>query len=75
MDQHFERVKELFIETVILTHPDPNKRFYLQTDASKYALGGQLYQLDDNNEIGIVAFTSRAVSYTHLDVYKRQIDY
>ena len=61
MDQHFERVKELFIESVVLKHPDPSKRIYLQTDESRYALGGQLYQLDENNDIGVVAFTIRVV--------------
>ena len=64
IDRQFQRVKELFIEMVMLKHPDLNKHFYLQTDASKYAIGGQLYQLDENNEIGVVAFTSRCLLYT-----------
>ena len=55
------QVKRLFVDTVMLRHPDPNKRFYLQTDASKYAIGGQLYQIDEDEQIGVVAFTSRVL--------------
>lgn len=41
-------------------HPDRNESFYIQTDASNYALGAQLYhQLDENQEITVIAFTSR----------------
>ena len=74
MDQHFERVKELFIESVILKHPDPSKRFYLQTDASRYALGGQLYQLDENNDIGVVAFTSRVVRGAERNYFTTELE-
>lgn len=38
----FNEEKQLFIDTVMLQHPQPNHRFYLQTNASKYAIGGQL---------------------------------
>ena len=74
MDQHFERVKELFIETAILKHPDPNRRFSLQTDASRYALGGQLYQLDDNNEIGVVTFTSCVLRGAELNYFTTELE-
>ena len=43
LDKQFEEVKQLFVNTVMLRHPNPNKLFYLQTDASKYALGCLLY--------------------------------
>lgn len=59
LEHQFNKVKNLFLETVMLKHADPNKRFYLQTDASKYALGGQLYQIDDEQQIGVIAFISR----------------
>lgn len=57
--KYFQQVKEQFIDTIMLKHADPNKRFYLQTDASKYALGSQLYQIDERQQIQVVAFTSR----------------
>lgn len=59
LEQQFRSVKELFIETVVLKYPDSSKQFYLQTDSSKYALGGQLFQYDDEDEIAVVAYTSR----------------
>lgn len=57
MEESFQRCQE----TVMSTHADPNRRFYLQSDASKYALGGQLYLLDEQGEIGVVAFTSQSL--------------
>lgn len=68
-EQHFNRVKRLFLETVVLQHPDPNKQFYLQTDASDYALGGQLFQLDNNGHIGVIAFTSRTFKGAEVNYY------
>lgn len=59
MEEQFRLVKELFINTVVLKFPIPGRRFYLQCDASGYAYGGQLYQLDDNQEISVVAYTSK----------------
>lgn len=59
LDQHFSNIKRLFVDTVVLKYPDTSKKYYLQTDASKYALGGQLYQYDDDNNIAVVAYTSR----------------
>lgn len=74
LDQQFNTVKQLFINTVMLRHPDPNKRFYLQTDASKYALGGQLYQIDDDGEIGVVAFTSRVFRGAELNYFTTELE-
>ena len=59
MAEQFQRVKELFINSVMLKFPIPGKRFYLQCDASNYAYGGQLYQIDDSGEISVIAYTSR----------------
>ena len=55
----FHQVKELFIETVILKFPRVNQRYYMQCDASNVAYSGQLYQLDEEGRIGVIAFTSR----------------
>ena len=40
----FDRVKQLFCESVILYFPNPKKEYYLETDASNYALGAVLYK-------------------------------
>ena len=64
----------MFVNTVMLRHPNPNKRFYLQTDASKYALGGQLYQIDNDNQIGVVAFTSRVFRGAELNYFTTELE-
>lgn len=58
-EAQFKLVKELFIETVVLKFPKLGQRFYLQCDASEFAYGGQLFQLDEHQEIAVIAFTSR----------------
>lgn len=45
----FEEIKQLFTTNNILAHPDLNKGYILTTDASEYAIGAALSQLNDNN--------------------------
>ena len=101
-DKVLQLIKEKFLETVMLHHPDFNKPFYLNCDASNVSLGATLYQEDEEGHHMVVSFASRVlnncernynvtekellsvvyacnkfrtyipVSYTHLDVYKRQ---
>lgn len=59
LETQFNLVKELFIETVVLKFPKQGQRFFLQCDASEYAYGGQLFQLDEHQEIAVIAYTSR----------------
>lgn len=59
METQFQLVKELFVETVVLKFPRLGQRFFMQCDASEYAYGGQLFQLDENQEISVIAYTSR----------------
>ena len=58
----FQRVKELIQSSTVLAHPDFNKPFRIQTDASNHGLGAALLQLDDNLQLRPVAFISRALS-------------
>lgn len=44
----FENIKNKFIDTIMLHHPDFNKPYYLQTDSSGVGLAGVLYQYDGN---------------------------
>lgn len=64
LDTQFDKVKQLFINTMMLQYLEPNKQFYLQADANKYALGRQLCQIDDDSQIGVLAFTSRVLRGT-----------
>ena len=59
---NFVKVKQLFLKAVILAHPDPKKQYYLQCDSSGYALGGELYQLDDDNEHHVIGFCSKGLN-------------
>ena len=51
----FNQVKTLFMENIMLHHPQREGKFVIYSDASDYAVG------------------TVPVSYTHLDVYKRQV--
>lgn len=68
-EKHFNTVKQLFLETVMLKHPDVNKQYYVQTDASNYAVGGQLYQYDEKGNIAVIAFTSRTLKKAELNYH------
>ena len=43
--QAFNRCKQMLINAVMLTHPDPTARLALCTDSSDFAIGGSLEQL------------------------------
>jgi len=40
----FQKIKAMIAEDVLLTFPDPNKTFVIQTDASDLQLGAIIYQ-------------------------------
>ena len=42
----FEQIKNKFLTTVILAHPNFVEPFYIHTDASDIALGVELFQVD-----------------------------
>jgi hypothetical protein len=62
--QAFEYLKQKILEEPILVRPDYNKPFILYTDASDYAIGGILGQLDDNGKEVIVKFLHKTLSQT-----------
>ena len=51
----FERIKDLFSDSIILYCPNPKKPYCLETDASNYALGAVLYQKNEKQEKEIVS--------------------
>ena len=109
----FKLIKEKFLETVMLHHPNFEKQFFMNCDSSDLSLGSVLYQEDQDGNHQVISFASRTlnkcernyhttekellsivfacekfrtfilgyrvtvrtdpVSYTHLDVYKRQL--
>ena len=50
------------IFTPVLIHPDPSKPFIVECDASNYAIGGILFQKDDEGKLHPVAYYSRSLS-------------
>jgi len=54
--------------------PEPNKPFYVQTDASCYCAGGRLYQRDDQGNEKLIAAVSRTFTKTerHYTIYKKE---
>ena len=57
----FEKLKHSLTSAPILAHPDFRKNFILDTDASNFAMGAVLSQMDEGQE-RVVAYASKALS-------------
>lgn len=55
----FETIKSKLLSDVRLTHPNFNQPFYLNTDASKIAVGGALLQRDEKGLLRPISYFSR----------------
>jgi hypothetical protein len=62
-DQTFETLKKVFTTT----HPDFQKPFFLETDASGFALGVLLSQPDKDRRLHLVAFHSRKFTVAEIN--------
>ena len=69
MQGHFNRVKQLFSKSITLYFPDPKKSYYLETDASNYALGAILYQKNQRQEKEIITLASRTLKGPELSYF------
>lgn len=58
----FQEIKKAFSESVLLSFPDQSLPYYLNTDCSKTALAGELYQLDSEGNRCPIYFYSRVLS-------------
>jgi hypothetical protein len=65
--QAFEDIKARVVSEPILMMPDPERPFEVETDASDYALGGQLGQRDDEGRLHPVAFFSKKLNGPELN--------
>ena len=62
--QHsFDYLKESFGASKLLSHPNELKPYVLECDASDFAIGGVLMQLDDQGILQPIAFYSRQMLY------------
>ncbi|KAG5870692.1 hypothetical protein JTB14_003890 [Gonioctena quinquepunctata] len=57
-EEAMRAIKDAYLKTVLIVHPDLNRTFYIQCDSSDYALEGSLYQLSNEGERQVVAYTS-----------------
>ncbi|TPX16414.1 uncharacterized protein E0L32_012424 [Thyridium curvatum] len=55
----FDQVKRNMLEEPVTRMADPDRPYELETDASDYALGGQLGQRDDDGKLHPVAYFSK----------------
>jgi hypothetical protein len=66
-EQAFEGLKQVILKEPILAIPDPEKQFEVETDASDYAIGGQLGQRDDKGRLHPIAFFSKKLNGPELN--------
>jgi hypothetical protein len=60
--QAFDELKKHFTEEPVLMMPDLTRPFQIEMDASKYATGAVLTQLDANGDRHPVSFISKTLS-------------
>jgi hypothetical protein len=63
----FDNLRKSITEGPVLRIPDPERPFEVETDASDYALGGQLGQRDDEGRLHPIAFFSKKLSGPELN--------
>ena len=74
--QHaFNTLKQRFTEEPVLMMPDHTKPFQIETDASKYATGAVLTQLDSNGDRHPISFISKTLSPAerNYEIYDREL--
>jgi len=71
----FNELKKRFTEEPVLMMPDTTKPFQIECDASKYASGAVLSQLDINGDQHPCAFISKTFSPTerNYEIYDREL--
>ena len=71
----FDKMKKRFTEEPVLIMPDQMKPFQIECDASKWASGAVLTQLDINGDQHPCAFISRTFSPTewNYEIYDREL--
>jgi hypothetical protein len=65
--QAFETIKEAILKEPVLAMPDPDKPYEVETDASDFAIGGQLGQKDEEGRLHPIAFFSQKLSGPELN--------
>ena len=71
----FDNLKKRFTEEPVLMMPDQTRPFQIETDASKYATGAILTQLDANGDRHPISFISKTLSPAerNYEIYDREL--
>jgi hypothetical protein len=71
----FESMKARFIAEPVLMMPDHSRPFQIESDASKYASGAVLTQLDSNGDKHPIAYYSRTFTQAerNYEIYDREL--
>jgi transposase InsO family protein len=74
-EEAFQELKSRFTTAPILMTFDPDKKIVLETDASDYAIGACLNQVDDQGKLHPVMYDSRKLSPAELnyDVHDKEL--
>ena len=68
----FEKVKEILVSDRILTIFDPSLQHIVSSDASDYAIGAILYQIEPNGDEKVVEFFSRALNSAQRNYFTQE---
>ena len=71
-DHAFDIVQNLVSNTKFLFHPDFNRKFYIQTDASNNCIGAMLFQHGDDNKVKPIEFMSRKLHGNELNWHSNE---
>jgi hypothetical protein len=63
----FQQIKRAILAEPVLAMPDPDKEFEVETDASDFAIGGQLGQRDTEGRLHPIAFFSKKLNGPELN--------
>jgi len=71
----FTKLRDQFCQAPILLHPDFQRSFIIETDASNTAIGGILSQHGDDGHLHPCAYCSAKMSQTeqNYDIYNKEL--
>ena len=71
----FENLKKKFLKEPVLIIPDLSKQFFIESDASKWATGAILQQLDNNGDLKPCGYISHSLTATerNYNIYDREM--
>ena len=74
IDTAFQKVKQLFADSILLQKPDYDHSFVIYTDASGYGIGCILVQEIDENDCRVIASASRSLSSPECRMFVAELE-